>query len=279
MIVDYHMHLRDQPEDVPDAHYSRARAELYVEQATRAAVDEIGFTEHIHLFRQLRGRWPVRWLNNNAFDDLDEYVMAVIDAKEAGLPVKLGIEVDFFPELADELASVLAPYPWDFLLGSVHFAGGFGIDMRPSLVEAVGPAAAAATYYEQVRGAVRSGLVDVLAHVDLIKFFGDVGEDDYPRGTYERLVHDCAETGVAIEISTAGLRKPHGRLYPEPRLLELARAAGVPITFASDAHQPEDVGRHFGVAVSAATGAGFDTVTVFDRRKPRQLRLSRASNT
>jgi histidinol-phosphatase (PHP family) len=278
MIVDYHMHLRDRPENVPDGHYSPARAELYVEQAARAGVDEIGFTEHIHLFAQLRGRWPVPWLNNNASDDLDEYVTAVIEAKDAGLPVKLGIEIDFFPELAQELASVLAPYPWDFLLGSVHFAGGFGIDMRPSLVEAVGPAAAAATYYDQVRGAARSGLVDVLAHVDLIKFFGDIGEDDYPRGTYEALVRDCTKAGVAIEVSTAGLRKPHGRLYPEPRLLELARAADVPITLASDAHQPDDVGRHFGIAVAAATAAGFDTVTLFDRRKPRQLPISRASN-
>jgi hypothetical protein len=63
VIVDYHMHLGDRPEDVP-GHYSRARAELYVEQAARADVDEIGFTKHIHLFAQLRGRWPVPWLNS-----------------------------------------------------------------------------------------------------------------------------------------------------------------------------------------------------------------------
>jgi histidinol phosphatase-like PHP family hydrolase len=68
MIVDYHMHLRDRPEDLPDGRYSRARAELYVEQARRAGVDEIGFTEHIHLFKPLQGRWPVPWLNSNASD-------------------------------------------------------------------------------------------------------------------------------------------------------------------------------------------------------------------
>jgi histidinol-phosphatase (PHP family) len=157
----------------------------------------------------------------------------------------------------------------------VHFAAGFGIDMRPSLVDAVGATAAAAIYFDQVRSAARSGLIDVLAHVDLIKFFGAVTEDDYQEGTYTALVKDCAEHDVIIEVSTAGLRKPHRRLYPEPGLLAAAHAAGVPITLASDAHEPDHVGRDFAIALSAATAAGFDTVTVFDGRTPEQHPLSR----
>jgi histidinol phosphatase-like PHP family hydrolase len=58
-------------------------------------------------------------------------------------------------------------------------------------------------------------------------------------------------------------------------LLAAAHAAGVPITLASDAHEPDLVGRNFAIALSAATAAGFDTVTVFDGRGPEQHPLSR----
>jgi histidinol-phosphatase (PHP family) len=76
--------------------------------------------------------------------------------------------------------------------------------------------------------------------------------------------------GVCLEVSSAGLHKRHGKLYPNPALLSAARERDVPITLASDAHVPQNVGRGLDRAIEHARGAGYETVTVFDRRKPRQ---------
>ena len=136
MLVDYHMHLRG-VDELPHGRYSADRAEEYVEQARRAGIDEIGFSDHIYYFRQTRDLWPVPWMVERCGDDLDEYVDAVIEAKGRGLPVKLGLEVDYFPGLERELASLLEPYPWDYVLGSIHFVDGFPIDQEPGLVHRV----------------------------------------------------------------------------------------------------------------------------------------------
>jgi histidinol-phosphatase (PHP family) len=104
-----------------------------------------------------------------------------------------------------------------------------------------------------------SGYVDVLAHPDLAKFFGQRPE----RIEYPPL------DGVALEISTAGLHKPVGEIYPDLEML----AGHPPITLASDAHVPANVGRDFDRALEHARAASYETVTVFDDRRGRQERL------
>jgi len=92
VIVDYHMHLRD-PEERID--HSLAAVERFVEVATERGIDEIGFTEHIYYFEQTRGLWDQQYMVERCAHDLDRYVGAVTAAKERGLPVKLGLEVDY----------------------------------------------------------------------------------------------------------------------------------------------------------------------------------------
>ena len=183
----------------------------------------------------------------------------VVEAKRRGLPVKLGLEVDWLPDRADELAEILAPYPWDYLLGSVHWIGGLAVDSHPGLWEQHSPAEVWALYGRELTAAARSGHFDVLAHPDLVKIFGDRVDWDW------QPVIDALD-GVALEVSTAGLHKPVGELYPEAALLRGARG----ITLASDAHLAENVGRDFEAAVEHARAAGFETVTVFDGRSSRQ---------
>jgi histidinol-phosphatase (PHP family) len=177
--------------------------------------------------------------------------------------VKLGLEVDWVPERAAPLAELLAPYPWDFLLGSIHFLGELGLDMEPSLVGELGPERAWERYFDELGALARSGLVDVLAHPDLVKFFGGPVECDWSGGV-------ASLNGVALEVSTSGRYKPHGRLYPEPDLLAAARKAGIAITLASDAHEPANVGRDVELAIDHARAAGYETVSVFDGRVARQ---------
>ena len=271
MIVDYHMHLRDREEESPRGRYRFDNLERYVEQAARAGVDEIGFTEHVYHFRQTHSLWEIPWMLDRCSDDLDEYVGTVDEARRQGLPVKLGLEVDYFPGTEARLAELLAQYEWDYLLGSVHFVDGFAIDQEPSLTDKLPVAEAWRRYFVWLRNAARSGLFDALSHPDLVKFFG--ARPDGAEAThyvYEETADAVEAAGVCVEISTKGLRVPAGELYPAPELLRAFHERGAPITLASDAHEPKDVGRDLDRAVELARAAGYETVTVFDRRERHQ---------
>jgi histidinol-phosphatase (PHP family) len=254
VIVDYHMHLRDPHEGID--HTSTA-VERFVETAVARGVDEIGFTEHVYYFGQTRSLWTLGYQTERCVYDLDAYVDAVLEAKRQGMPVKLGLEVDYVGDRQDELASILEPYPWDFLLGSVHWVDGLAIDQEPGFWGVAPVEEVWRRYFGALAELAGSGHVDVLAHPDLPKIFGRRPD----RIRYPAL------TGVALEISTNGLYKPVGELYPDIEFLEAAR---LPITLASDAHIPWNVGRDVARAVERARAAGYDTVTVFEGRRARQ---------
>jgi histidinol-phosphatase (PHP family) len=260
LIVDYHMHLRAPDESID---HSVGAVERFVETAAERGVDEIGFTEHVYYFEETRSLWTVPYHLERSAYSIEPYVDAIVAAKERGLPVKLGLEVDYVPGREDETRELLAPYPWDYLVGSIHFIGDAGIDAEPSLVDELGPHRAWATYYDVLARAAASGLFETLAHPDLVKMYGP--ELDWDWGTVAGSLK-----GVCLEVSSAGLHKRHGKLYPNPQLLAEARRRGVRITLASDAHVPQNVGRDLARAVDHARAAGYDTVTLFDGREARQ---------
>jgi len=267
VILDYHMHLRNGREEIAHDTWS---VDPFVEAARLAGVDEIGFTEHGYYFTQLRTLWSVPYQTERCVYDIDPYVDAVVQARERGLPVKLGLEVDYVAGREDETRALLAPYPWDYLLGSVHWIDGFAVDGEPRLIDEVGVEDAWQRYFGELARAARSGLFDSLSHPDLVKIFGDrAAEFDYAE-----IADAVAESGIAIEVSTAGLRKPASELYPHPDLLAACRERGVPVTTGSDAHSPDVVGRDFDRARELLRTAGYETVTVFERRQPRQEPLT-----
>ena len=272
MIVDYHMHLRGPEERLA---FSLEGVERFVARAAERGVDEIGFTEHVYYFEQTRQLWDRPYQLERCKHDLDEYVHAVVESKRRGMPVKLGLEVDYVPGRERELRDLLEPYPWDYLLGSVHWIEGHSVDSSPKSglwahlpVEEVWR-----RYFIALRGAARSGLFDVLSHPDLVKIFGMRPAPEKIALHHEETADAIEASGVAVEVSTAGLRKPVGELYPDPDFLEACRARGITITTASDAHVPELVGEDFDRALELARGAGYETVTVFEGRVSRQESL------
>jgi histidinol-phosphatase (PHP family) len=262
VIADYHMHLRNGREEIA---HDTWFVEPFVEAARATGVDEIGFTEHVYYFKQTRRLWTVPYQVERCLYDLEAYVQAIVEARGRGLPVKLGLEVDYVRGREDETRELLAPYPWDYLLGSVHFIDGLGVDGEPRLIDAVGVEETWRQYFAHLEAAARSGLFDSLSHPDLVKIFGDRADFDYGP-----VADAIAESGVAVEVSTAGLRKPVGELYPDPELLTACRERQVPVTLASDAHSPDLVGRDFDRAVRLLRSAGYETVTIFEQRVARQ---------
>lgn len=283
MLTDYHTHLT--PDGVEDraqmaASWERDGGYLstewigrYVEQARARAIGEIAITEHVHRFRAARDWHPNPWWRSEATEDADAYAEAIHGAKDAGLPVLLGIEMDWLPTRRDEIARFLEQHAFDIVLGSVHWLADLAVD-HPDYPAWSTMAADEVwrRYLDELIAAARSGLFDVLAHPDLPKVFGH----ELPPGL-EPLVEDTltaiADSGVAIECSSAGLRKRPRATYPDPDLLTRFHEAGVPVTLASDAHLPADVGRDYPTTVAVLRGAGYESLTRFASRQPTQVAL------
>jgi histidinol-phosphatase (PHP family) len=284
---DYHVHLHDHGPyngiGPPPGEYPTGHIEAYVESALRNGLAEVGFTEHLYRCVESAPVLGAFWSDEPRGDlaaeteamvevdrslSLESYVEAVLAARDRGLPVKLGLEVDFFPDTFDAVMELLAPYPWDFLVGAIHWVGGWSIDYPVSAYEFArrGVRQAYEDYFDLKRQLAASGMVDVLAHVDVVKMFGDVLPEP-PLDLYTGVVAAAASTGTAVEVSSAGLHKPIGEIYPAPLFLEMFCEAGVPITLASDAHVPEDCGRDATTLIELATAAGYRERLVFEQRR------------
>ncbi len=283
MLTDYHLHL--QPDGPGAREADRARWDehggprsvgwigRYVEAARARAVDEIAITEHVHRFREVRHWHPNPWWQDEATEDLAGHCAALAEARAAGMPVLIGIEMDWIPGRVDDIRALLASQPFDIVLGSVHWLGDLAVD-HPDYPcwDDLGPEVTWARYFDELGAAAASGLFDVLAHPDLPKVFG-TPMPPVLAGRRDEVIVAIADSGVAVECSSAGLRKPCRALYPDPDWLAAFHAAGVPVTLASDAHRPEDVARDYPTAVAALRGAGYESITRFQVREPRQVAL------
>jgi histidinol-phosphatase (PHP family) len=275
VIVDYHMHLRGLPVDgVEPLDFSVAAVERFAATAAARGIDEIGFTEHVYYFEQTREVWDLPYQLDRCTNDLDAYCSAVLEARQRGLPVKLGLEVDWVGERQRRLAELLAPYPWDFLLGSVHWLDGLAVDAEPGVWHTWPVETVWQRYFDALEQLAGSGSVDILAHPDVVKKFGTRVSPELTARLHDHAAAAIARAGVAFEVSTAGLRKPVGEIYPDESFLEACRMHGVPITLASDAHTADLVGDAFELALELVRRVGYETVSVYEGRQRRQEVLS-----
>jgi histidinol-phosphatase (PHP family) len=274
LLTDYHTHLRpDRLDTGPDRYFTAANVDRYLETAERAGITELGFSEHVYRFTQALAIWRHPFWQECALDDLDRYCGFVEEMKSSGRPVKLGLEVDFIPGREAQIVELLEGRPFDYVIGSVHFIADRAVDhdgydaWRTSSPDEVW-----SEYFRTLGDAAASGLYDILAHPDLVKVWGAgrPAPAEEPRAFYELALEPIAASGIAIEVSTAGLRKPVGEIYPSRELLELTLAAGNPVSLSSDAHEPEHIGHGYEDALALLGELGVRTVSVFDGRRRRE---------
>ena len=268
MLTDYHVHLRPDEDDTPpERFFTAANVARYRAAADRAGIAELGISEHIHRFAEALEIWRHPFWVEQAFDDLDAYCEFL-----AGADLRVGIEADYVAGAEERIEAVLADRPFDYVIGSVHFIGDEAVDHdRWDIWAAEGhdPDRVWSRYFEQLAAAASSGLFDVLAHPDLVKVWG-AGRprpDRDPRAYWEPAVAAIAAADVAVEVSTAGLRKPVGEIYPAGGFARLCVEAGIPFTLSSDAHLPEHVGWAYDEAIGFMSGLGIDQVCVFAGRE------------
>ena len=290
-MLDYHLHLWPHSEHETPLRLDQLAA--YCERAQAAGVTELAVTEHLFRFRQadalLGGFWDdesvppalaesmAEYWKFHATVDLDAYVACAQEAKEAGLPVVIGLEVDYYEVRMDEVAALLAGYPFDVLLGSVHWVGGWRFDDLDDPVSmAEWPARQVDRCWDAYTTALEelaaSGACDVLAHPDLIKVAGFV--PSAPAEWWDRIAEAAVSSGMAAELNSAGWRKPVGEQYPAFELLRSFVARGVPLTTASDAHHLDHVAYRADDMRALLASVGVELLQGYRARVPHRVAVA-----
>jgi histidinol-phosphatase (PHP family) len=258
MPPDYHMHT-------PLCRHAVGEPTDYARRAVEIGLTEIGFSDHSPMPRDDFDNWRM-------FDSqLDQYVESVRRAQHdfPQLIIRLALEVDYLPGQEDWIRDLAARHPWDYFIGSVHYVSDdWAIDDPSKLSEWKNRDAFEvwAVYFDWLTRAAETGLFEIIGHADLPKKFGHRPTQDCAP-LYERFLSASKKNNCAIELNTAGLRKDCKEIYPSRQILELAFAKGVPITFGSDAHKPEEVGADFAAAIQLARSVGYKESWSLQSRK------------
>jgi histidinol-phosphatase (PHP family) len=256
--ADYHMHT-------PLCRHAAGEPTELAAQAVRLGLKEIGFADHNPMPRDDFDDWRM------TAAELEAYIAKVEQARRdhPNLLIKLALEVDYLPGHEDWIQDLAARHPWDYLIGSVHYVSeSWAID-NPAMVSEWKnrePMEVWTAYFERLTLAAESGLFDIIGHADLCKKFCFYPKADCTR-LFQVFLQAAKRRGAALELNTAGLRKECKEIYPSARLVHLAAQAGVPITFGSDAHAPQEVGLNFAEAVQLARSAGYRQYCRFSRRQ------------
>jgi histidinol-phosphatase (PHP family) len=257
----------------------KATVAVVVEIAQQLGLDEVGISDHLTM---PPSGDSVSW--SMPPQRLDDYAADVLAAAqraraEGGPVVRLGVELDWFDGHRAVLARVLEQVPLDYVIGSVHFCRGIAIDGSAAVWRRWTPDErddVFREYWQQIRHLAESGLVDIMAHLDLPKKFGFA-----PQQAMEDIASPAldaiAEAGLVVELNTAGWHKPCREAYPGPSILRACRQRDIPVTLSADAHDPADLLRDFPAAAQLLADAGYDEVARFEKRCVRFEALSSAT--
>lgn len=255
--TDYHIHTtfsdgRSIPED-------------YISAAVEAGIKEIGFSEHLSLFKENQN-WCMNPGNVQVYlDYLDN-----LKKSNDNILIRKALEVDYIPGKEKELEEFLSRFKLDYRIGSVHYLGENTVDLGPEFYEGKNIDRLYESYFELVSGAVNSGIFDILGHCDLIRIYGFKPASN-PEKLYRRLVKSLKKNDIAFELNTNGRNRPLADFYPDRRFLHIFREENIPVCVNSDAHMPGRVGQYFDEAYELLRYAGFSEMAVFEDRKRKMI--------
>ena len=278
MLVDYHVH----PDYSLDA---EGTIDEYCRRALAIGLDEICFTTHHDIFSSRRGidmvakvRRRLKKMNPNwlesYFDEIDRARKAY---SESGLKVKIGVEVDYYPDLEDETRNDLSGYPFDYILGSVHCLDHICITHPKEYLKYFKDRTASELceeYYFVLREAVRSGIFDVMAHLDIYRWYGTeyYGEEALSSyyGLADHILDLMVKNGIGLEINASAFRRGDNEPYPSIGLLKKGMQKGIKVfTVGSDCHRIIDLGRDIERALYVAQKLGIRVHTFSERKVKR----------
>lgn len=265
-MIDYHLHG-------DFCGHARGALEEYVAVAISRNFKEIGFSAHLPKVKEPD---PFHAMPE---EDLPRYVELVGSLRRryrTRITIRLGIEADYFEGYEEKTRRLLRSHDFDYVLGAVHFIGDWHFTSRAGRARygKEDPDESYMRYFDLVKRGIRTGLFDILAHPDAIRVKGFAPEATMET-EYRAIAGLLAEHGMAVEVNTAGIRRDRGGIYPARPLLEACLDRDVPVTIGSDAHDPEDVGRDYDVALQLFAEMNLTTIATFSRRRISMQPLSR----
>lgn len=267
MHIDYHTHHER-------CGHAVGKLEEYVQRGIELGLQQLGLSDHLPLVHVD----PANYYPEMAMPmaELPRYVEECLNLKEryrGVIDLRVGMEADYIEGYEDQIREILSPYPWDYLIGSVHFLGEWDItDYRQvhgwegkDILEVY------RLYYDAVKKSALSGLYDIIGHMDVIKRFGYAPKTPEDKAEVKALELDTlkviANSGVAMELNASGLFKPCAEMFPAEPLLQEALKLGIPLTLGSDAHDPAKLGDGLHEARSVLWNTGFRELAVFEGRR------------
>ncbi|HXI12143.1 MAG TPA: histidinol-phosphatase HisJ family protein [Thermoanaerobaculia bacterium] len=268
MLTDYHTHTFR-------CGHAVGTLRDYVESAMSRGIGEIGLTDHLYLYFLAPEKRDLRWaMPEDQYRGHYEEMLAVREEYRGRINVRVSVEADYVRGSEEMLDEVLSGYSFDYVMGSVHFMDDWLID-DPDQAHRYGQQDVTSIYrryYERLREAVELDEFDLLAHFDLPKKFGFLPDADLTPLIAETL-DAVRDHDIAIEVSTAGLRKPVGEIYPSLEILRAMNTREIPISLSSDAHDPTEVGAGYDQSIALVRSVGYVSLAVFDQRERRQVPL------
>ncbi len=256
-MIDYHLHTKR-------CGHAVGEMREYVLSSIEMGLDEIGFSDHLPLFHSLDPTLTMSW------DDFPFYIADVMNLKDEfnEIDIKLGVEVDYIPGKLKEIQAIIKEYDFDYVLGSVHFIDGWGFDDRRYIEnwKNYNVDDLYIRYFKEVEDLAKTKLFDIVAHPDLIKKYGFLPVGDLS-ATHQKTIEAIRDSDMAIEVSSAGLRKPVKEIYPSQSFINMCFKEDIPVVTGSDAHKPDDVGRDFTKLVESLRSAGYTEVATYTARQ------------
>lgn len=266
MHIDYHTHHAR-------CGHAEGQLEEYVRRAIELGMDQLGLSDHM----------PLIHVNPEAYypemampmDELPRYVEECLQLKEryrGQIDIRIGLEGDYIEGYEEQIERIVKDYPWDYVIGSVHFLGEWDItDYRQTQGwEGKDPLEVYRQYYDAVQKAAATGFYDIMGHLDVIKRFGyGPGPEQKPDviALEQAALAAVARSGKAMELNASGLSKACGEMFPSRRMLEEVIKLGIPLTLGSDAHQPMKLGEHLDQARALLSELGVRELATFRNRK------------
>lgn len=275
MLIDYHTHHAR-------CGHAEGTLEQYVQQGIAKGITQLGLSDHMPLIHVN----PATYYPEMAMPmaELPYYVEEVLQLKHKyrdQIDIRLGLEGDYIEGYEEEIARIIEDYPWDYVIGSVHFLGEWDIsDFRQvHNWEGKDVLNEYRRYYEAVSKAAKTGFYDIMGHLDVIKRFEYVPTSDHAeewKQLEQMALEAIADAGVAIELNASGLTKPCKEMFPSRRILEQAHQLQIPMTVGSDAHQPVNVFQNIDSALKLLSELGVNELATFQNRKRDMISLQLA---
>lgn len=246
MLFDYHVHAAAHGE----YEYTYEWIYSFLENAAKRQIKEIGFTEHDEYRKRAKPD-----------------VISRVQSDFPDLKIRAGLEVDYIPGREEEIKNIISSNQYDYIIGSVHFIDGWPFD-HPDFryqfddkdIDEVYN-----NYFKLVDNAVNSGFFDIMGHIDLVKIWGHRSIKHHINYYIEPVLKSVKKMGIAIEINSAGMRKPVAEIYPAREIMEMMYAMSIPITLGSDAHHPAQVGESLREVAVLARKIGYRKIVQFNR--------------